>query len=358
MKIFSLFTKLFLAILLFVSMLVPHEVSASEEKSAFKLGKEFGLEILSDVLVNPDPEYSRGNSPAITVLDNGLVVAIKEYDLKLYYQFGEYNDGKMYWSYPKEYDTGFSPTASTLPNGHIIDIHLGHYWKQKLFYNLGRYDEKTGEIDWYSVGNFYNEHAKDPSMTVLANGDVLEVHENGSDMSNNLYYNLGRYKDGKIEWNSLGNKYDAGRTPSITALDNGSVLEVHKSQWNNGLWYSTGTQNGNSFDFTDSSNYEDHGRDPVSLQLDNGLILTMFEGTRGHHPTWNRMGQVNGDKIEWTTNTFTEFNGRDNDVVQLQNGLMLNVHQSPDDDTLWYVLGRWKPESNRVVWWPENLGHN
>ena len=128
-----------------------------------------------------------------------------------------------------------------------------------------------------------------------------------------------------------------------------------------GLWYKIGqydTSVTGRMNWGQSFKYEDNGKDPVALQLDNDLILTMFEGTRGNSPTWNRVGELEGDKINWTTNTYTEFNGRDNDVVQLKNGLMLNVHQSPDDDTLWYVLGRWKPESNRVVWWPENLGHN
>lgn len=62
--------------------------------------------------------------------------------------------------------------------------------------------------------------------------------------------------------------------------------------------------------------------------------------------------------MEWTTNTFNEFNGRQNDVVQLDSGFLLNVHQSPDDDSLWYVLGEFDEKLERVVWRTDTLTAN
>ncbi|MEW9503405.1 hypothetical protein, partial [Jeotgalibacillus marinus] len=331
------------------------------------------LEYLDINEVSTDINYHRGEryidvlSPSITVLDNGLVLAVSYTNHEvsgskdLWYQLGEYYDYQMYWTDPVQYDTGHRPSVATLPNGEILEVHDNH---GNLYFNRGKFE--NGEIDWFSIGNKYDT-GNSADVEILDNGDIVEVHQGGI-LNETVYYNYGHQtENGSIWWDTIGEKYDGGYRPNIASLKGGYVLETHvsNSKTNSHLWKNVGfTQNqtinwysgeNQKFEFNDSSN-------PVSLQLDNGFILTMFDNKKTG-TTWNYMSQLlsnigNGPLGQdyyhrWEGNTYSEFDGENNDVVQLQNGYLLNVHEVHDSDIgLRYVLGRYKYEqSNRVVWW-------
>ncbi|MEW9502167.1 hypothetical protein [Jeotgalibacillus marinus] len=340
-------------------------ILSSENVSAWNGEIREELRYLNTVETDPDPIYSRGYNPAVTVLVNGLVVAIKDYQGKLSYQVGEEKDGVMYWTYPEEYDTGKNASITTWQSYQVMEIHEGEsVFDSNVYYNLGRYTD-NGSIDWYSVGNVYSTDAYHPTITALYGAQFVVSHQN---LFNNLYNGVAFYDSVEtrdIKWVQQGNRYDTGRTPSLTAITpefespwivKTHVLEMHQSHANNGLWYRIANipikdgieEWGPSVKF-------DNGHDPVAVQLNNGHILTMFEGASGNNPTWNRIGKVVDDKIEWTTNTYTEFNGTKNDVVQLgsayvPNDFILNVRQSPDDNVLLYTLGKWNEGSKRIEW--------
>ncbi|MEW9503339.1 hypothetical protein [Jeotgalibacillus marinus] len=297
--------------------------------------------------VDPKPYYSWGDNPTITVLDNGLVLSVSEYKGDLTYTLGEFYEGEIYWTFPVGYDTGKNPSVTTMDNGDVIEIHMGPIFTS-LYYNLGRYED--GKINWYSIGNKYDS-GRDPNITVLSTGNIVSLQRDSG--SYNSSYVVGTYNDGSINWDDqfyrYGNNSHTSGNASLTELNDGRILGSHENNGN--LEYIIG----NLTNWNSPTIYEWYGRDPVSLQLDNGMILTMFEGTRGESPTWYKTGELNGDEIKWTSSTFTQFNGTDNDVVQLQNGLLLNVHKDPNGPSLRYVLGTWDAEANRVWWWVNGL---
>ncbi|MEW9503338.1 hypothetical protein [Jeotgalibacillus marinus] len=338
------------------------EVHQYEETNRYKLGEVIDGEIVDGEEVwyipngDTDRDFANGNDPSVAVLDNGLLVSIKELDGTLSYQIGEYKFDQIYWSSPVDYDTGASPSVTVLDNGLILEIHDSGNTLNNLHYNIGKYE--NGYINWYDqINNNYYDNGVEPSVTILDNGDILEVHRGGDPLNPNMYkmyYNLGRYtSDGRIHWYSMGNNYDSGKDPYITTLQDGRVLEVHGTSnlANDSLWYNLGSFEDGKINWTKNEQFDGFGKDPLAIQLDNGSIFTIFEGTRGNNnPIWHRTGEMNGNEIKWTSSTENQLFGRSNSVVQLHDGTLLNVHKDPNNNTLWYQFGRFEPAQNNVVW--------
>ncbi|MEW9503394.1 hypothetical protein [Jeotgalibacillus marinus] len=307
---------------------------------------------------------SIGQKPSMTVLDNGLVLAVSYRHQwitpKMYYQLGEYLDGKMYWTDPKEYDNGANPSIATLPNGDVIEVHSNHNnggdTTKHLYYNLGKYE--NGSINWYSIGNKYDRGLL-PKITVTSDGDIVEVHSSGNARaSGKLFYNYGsiiNIDSDKVDisWGTIGEEYGAGYEASVSASADGLVLKTRKSNDDDGhLWYSINEpdRTNNTLDRIGSSMlWEPHDvNSPVSYQLDNGEVLMMFH--RGIS-TWFQMASYRYGHLLFETPTINDFDGQFNDVVQLKNGLILNVHEVPKHtDKLRYVLGEYDEEQKRITW--------
>ncbi|MEW9503418.1 hypothetical protein [Jeotgalibacillus marinus] len=335
-----------------------------------RYGSYNGSGVAWDGLIgSPDHGYASGNNPAITGLNNGLVVAIKDDGGHLSYQIGEYANDKMYWTVPVNYDTGKKPSVTTLPNGEIVEFHEDPTGKY-LFYNLGRFDSISRSIDWYSVGNRYSttvENKTTPSVAVVGKNNpklALAFNETFFPFSQRLLYNQfsinGSYTSSDGNWGVMNS---SGKNPSITPAhkyipyqgDFYGAYEFHEDGSN--VVYQYMSYVGGNLSPNGITHTYDLGKDPVGLQLDNGKILTMFEGNRGdNNPTWHYTGDITGSNtISWSSSSVTEFNGQKNDVIQLNNGLLLNVHEDPNSNKLRYLLGRWEDAQNRVVWWTDDL---
>ncbi|MEW9503340.1 hypothetical protein [Jeotgalibacillus marinus] len=353
------------------SMLVVFALFYPDSESHAATDKE-GLQYLDINEVDPKPYYSWGDNPTITVLDNGLVLSVSEYKGDLTYTLGEFYEGEIYWTFPEAYDTGREPEILTLDDGELLEVHISHR-SFDIYYNLGRFNEETNDIDWYSVGNFLVGTAKvgfdKLGLAQTFDGEIALTHKEFSPfivapyVMRVLEY-TGDGDDRKIK-DVFDETIDLGTQLSITDYRNAStsgtsgVLEVHQSDslFNNHLYYRFGNiKPANGIGMNAPHRFDDHGKDPVALQLDNEIYLTMFEGTRGdNNPTWYRTGELSGAEIKWTSTTYSQFNGTNNDVVQLQNGLLLNVHKDPDGPSLRYVLGTWDYEAQRVWWWTNGL---
>ena len=77
--------KISISLLVMFTMLLPTNVYASEGE------EEIGNEQFENY-------YAWGHNPAITVLDNGVIVAIHQYNNTLHYQTGIYTGDKIEWS--------------------------------------------------------------------------------------------------------------------------------------------------------------------------------------------------------------------------------------------------------------------
>ncbi|MEW9502447.1 hypothetical protein [Jeotgalibacillus marinus] len=141
-------------------------------------------------------QNERGVNPSITSINGKSVLQINQGygDQFLYYKFGEMTteEGRIEWSTPFIYDHGFDPVAIQLENNHILEAH-------GLTGNITTYSLGTiqgDNIDFYNKDNLlalgYNH-----DLSLLNDGRVIDVYENGEGQ---LYYQLGRYVDGNMEW--------------------------------------------------------------------------------------------------------------------------------------------------------------
>ena len=202
MKKLTILTKLFLIVILFLGIFTPNEASASSEDV------ELELLDMEDIQSNPDPNYAWGDDPSVTVLDNGLVVAIREQNGVLSYQIGERDDyNYVNWTYPTDIGSGKKPTVTALDNGDVLLVyeHSERFSLTKLYYSLGRMED--GKVDWYTTGNEFVEDGSsvigyDPSVTVLDNGDVLIGYLQMFNLDLEAVYLVGRHDEekGEMTW--------------------------------------------------------------------------------------------------------------------------------------------------------------
>ncbi|MEW9502893.1 hypothetical protein [Jeotgalibacillus marinus] len=337
MKTFSLLTKLVLTTLLFLSAFIPNQVSASTENV------ELDILNIEDIDVNPDRNYARGNNPSISVLDNGLVIAIKDYQGKLSYQLGEYKNEQLYWTYPEEYDTGQNPSVTVLDNGHILEVH--DTGSGRLFYNLGRYED--GKIIWYRVGKQYDTGRR-PDLITLSNGVVMEVHE--GQLFGGGYYTFGRYDEtySTMNWFNVGNRYGGNIQETVIAqLHDGDIINVAEEFGRPShipLFYRIGSIGSYSISWSPKTQY-DNGYLPSIAVLLSGHILEVHTGNSTD--AWYRLGKREGDEINWYTLGGNYSKGQNNDLAVLYNGVVVDVHED-GNGTLWYNLGR--QEGDKMVW--------
>ncbi|MEW9502780.1 hypothetical protein [Jeotgalibacillus marinus] len=302
----------------------------------------FGDSFVSNMFeTDSGKHYDGGEQPSVTQLANGIVLEVHNGggNNNLYYNLGKYKeDGTMDWWEIKEkqYNNGDNPSVTLLANGDVLEVHNDG---NKLYYNIGKYkDDRT--MDWNGEGNQYGT-GNQPSVTVLDTGEILEVHNDGND----LYYNLGKYKDdGTMDWYSIDNQYDTGEQPSVTVLDTGEILEVHSD--GNDLYYKLGVYYGSNkitwYNIDD--NQYTTGKDPSVTVLPNGDVLEIHNSSYGSSLIYDLGVYVSG-KIIWysmysedsLTNRYDH--GYKPTVIVLENERILEVHNGSGNNSLYYNLG-------------------
>ncbi|MEW9503410.1 hypothetical protein [Jeotgalibacillus marinus] len=157
-------SKLIISLFMMISIFNPIESHAATNK--------IKLEYLDINEVDPKPYYSWGDNPSVTVLDNGLVLSVSDYLGDLTYTLGEYYNGEVYWTFPVAYDTGTDPSVITLDDGELLEIHFDPRGVDNIYYNLGRYE--NGKINWYSIGNKIVDtvQARDDNITVTQSDEL------------------------------------------------------------------------------------------------------------------------------------------------------------------------------------------
>ncbi|MEW9503182.1 hypothetical protein [Jeotgalibacillus marinus] len=348
MKNVFLFSKLFLVTLLIVSIFTPKVIFASNEGENSKSIEEIELDILNmeDIQDEPDPignehEYARGKSPAITVLDNGLIVAIKELDGILSYQLGEFKYEKIWWTSPINYDAGEEPSITTLPSGDDVmvvnQVFNNDTDEYDIYYTTGQFE--NGDMNWSERSKYTDGAGSKPSITTV-DDSVVMVREYGTE----LHYSVGVIGETDVNW-TLKGKYGEGHSPSITTLDNGDLLALHVEE--NASMYTMGEIARLGMVWTPSKEWHHtYSYDPAAVQLQNGKIIAameydFLEGNR--NLSWIRMGDVNHStfEINWADMWTNHLNGSKNDLALLKDGYtVLNVRQGINDNVLWYSLGK------------------
>lgn len=97
-------------------------------------------------------------------------------------------------------------------------------------------------ISW-SNSTDCDHSGKRPSVSINKEGIIVVVHKRG--VRSDLRYKVGRRMGelhGNIVW-GYSYKFDNGYFPSVAINDNGTVVEVHQSQWRRALFYRVGVVN-------------------------------------------------------------------------------------------------------------------
>ncbi|MEW9503427.1 hypothetical protein, partial [Jeotgalibacillus marinus] len=187
--------------------------------------------------------YTDGEDPSIAVLDDGLVVSVQLEENQLTYSLGEYKGnteyGYMHWNDSVPYGDIYndekpsSISIATLPNGDVIQV---YELLDKIYYSLGRYEE--GKINWYSSYKYFGvgEH---PSLTIMDNGHLILVNEGLN--TDALWYGYGTFENDEVTWHRNMITFDKGLEPSVSALDDGKIVVTHKEEVNGNLWSTIGT---------------------------------------------------------------------------------------------------------------------
>lgn len=197
----------------------------------------------------------------------------------------------------KKYDSGEQPSVAIFGDT-VIEVHKSQNY-DTLWYHVGTIsNEENNSIDWgesYEYG-----HGEYPNISA-SNGIIVEVHQ--SQNNSTLWYSIGSLntKNNNIEWNEA-QQYDTGIQPSIT-ISGTKVVEVHKSENNDKLWYRVGT-------------------------------LNFVNGTQ---------------TINWSSNSI-EYGSGLTPKVSMNSNYVIEVHQSQNDNSLFYTVGKLDIESNTIKW--------
>jgi hypothetical protein len=185
-----------------------------------------------------------------------------------------------------------------------------------LLYRVGSLDpagDEKQEITWRTSIKFW-DYGYNAGIAVNNAGAIVGVHESGHDGGDGIYYRVGRFlnpagDDFTIFWETgeWGIKYDTGVNPRIAVNDNDRVVSVHQVPGESLLHYRTGTLEqlagvAIDIDFLDSRRYDDSGLAPSIALLDNGRVLEVHKSGNGDLNLMSRTGQLNlsnASEIVW-----------------------------------------------------------
>lgn len=129
-----------------------------------------------------------------------------------------------------QYQNGQDPSVAVLADGTtVLEVHGGDA-NNKLFYNVGTFDNNTGKMSLPDSGVYYDD-GEDPCVTMAVKDGVeriLEVHRSPVAGSTDLYYNIPTRQGRTLSWPGSGTRYAGGITPFVTfAPDQDTVLVAH-----------------------------------------------------------------------------------------------------------------------------------
>ena len=156
----------------------------------------------------------------------------------------------------------------------------------------------------------------------------------------------------RTQWRSAIN-YDYGKEPSIALNDNNTVVEVHRSQNNNNFYYRVGTVNPaeTNIPFGPSIKY-DAGVRPV-IALNNLQQVVEIHKSANNHGLWLHTGTVDPlrNTIDWGPSRSLNDSGIYPSIAVNDQGMVMEVHQSQNNDNIWYRVGKAEFDAENISWW-------
>ncbi|MEW9501135.1 hypothetical protein [Jeotgalibacillus marinus] len=258
--------------------------------------------------------HSNGEKPSIVALDDGVVLTVYISDTtdRLTYNLDEYKDGRLtaissVSSNPHE-EMAVNRSVTVMDDGGILISQESA--SGELYYVVGTYNGGR-TLEWFDRSWTKYADGNNPSLTVLDDGQLVNVYEDQT--SNNIYYQLGEFEEGVINWSDKPIHYSVGENPSVTVLDNGHIAAVREEDGL--LYYDVGEYTDGKIDWNieipieipelkylnidevDPDNNYAWGEDSAITVLQNGLVLAVKDrlGDLGF-----QLGEYLDGKMYWT----------------------------------------------------------
>jgi len=139
-----------------------------------------------------------------------------------------------------------------------------------------------------------------PSVAINDNGTVVEVHE--SQWRRALFYRVGTVKeeDMTITWSKEGSsQYDSGMAPAVALNNKGEIVEVHITNKLRSYttFYHVGTlQESSDIMWSDSHSYGEGSRPQVAIN-DKGMVVEVHEMVQLKNTTAYVVGQIQSSEL-------------------------------------------------------------
>jgi hypothetical protein len=262
-----------------------------------------------------------------------------------WYHIGMLNGTSVTWGRSQKFPWhGSWPNVAISKEGYVIVVFSSSRGKaaSDLHYAVGMINPYGGldqSIEWLTPDSTRFDSGFRSSTVINGNGVILEVHESGSG-GTGLYYRVGHLTnpaggDYTITWDSGTNgvRYDDGINPHIALNNRDAAVEVHQVTGENLLHYRRGlVYGGNIYFFGGSPRYDSDSSEPAVALLDNGLVVELHRSAR-----LSRMSARTGmldpnstDKIIWS----------DSAVIGAESGLRKTEWPSVAT-TGTYAIGHW-----------------
>lgn len=255
------------------------------------------------------PYYTPGIDPDVAIADNGTVVQVHDSGSGcLWYKVGRVRGPIVVWGKGYDYDDGKQPSIAFTGDSIIVEVHRSSS-DNGLWYHVGKVqltsDANVGEVDWGPSVQFDNTTPDDPAVAIYGTTVVVVYSSDGS-----LHYqigalnvqdqNQGQNTNGTITWNSP-KYYATGATPDV-AINETTVVEVHKGRTENSLWCRVGQispQNDGTIKWGKGFQYDTGTHPSVGLLRDGTTLVETHTAGGSTDTLWGRVGVLNGSEIAW-----------------------------------------------------------
>jgi len=219
-----------------------------------RIGQHFADGIIwNEMLLNASENIDKPTEISIDINDNGFLILVWEApSSKLYYRIGYVSPDTSEFSWagpPKNYGTGIRPYVRLSNQNKVIEIHQAGFeiaLQDLLYsiYDLSFVNEKPDGSLLEKKSPTKYDRGREPALTIIENATnptVVEVHMGDWGLEK-LWIRVGELMETEIRWASTNYNYDWGEHPSIASTQDGYIVEVHKSDGLGyaNLWYRLG----------------------------------------------------------------------------------------------------------------------